>query len=296
MATKSMIARFQRVQASARQKKIAELEKSAAEEIRLAKKKAVLKNKSESTDKDDGKGPTAKTTAKDKSKLPAPKPKGNKADAKLDVKGPAGEPKKSPKETKQKALDKATAKRKEITSETPPLAATPKPKLSSTTDRKAWRKAKLAELKIALNTPNPAVLDEMGEEVAEMPNTQGKASKQQRVPAFQILQRAQKLIPMMTQQLTQANDMLEDAVMSSDLQKIKGALTFLLTKVQEITKGEIVPLGATIRKLMGGLSPKQASSTKFAPVTKSAHALGKLDSEFARSKLLMRMASNKITL
>lgn len=290
MATKSLIDRFQRVSAAARHKQIEELESLHV----AAKKKKTLKNKSESTDKDDGKGAKPKATAKDKFKALTPKTKGNKSDAKLDVKGPVGEPKKSPKKSKQQELDSASSKLKSLTSATPKLKATPKPKVAEPTDRKAWRKAKLAELKTALNAApgNPVVLDESGEEVGAMPNTKGKASKGQRIPAFQILQQAQKLIPGFTQSLTQANDMLEDAVMGADLAKIKGALSFLLTKIQEITKSEIVPLGATIRKFMAKLSPGQTASGKFASVTSSSHNLKRLDSELARSRVLMRMASN----
>ena len=294
MATKSMIERIKRVQAAARRKTIEELE---AFQVEAAKKKS-KKNKSDSFDEGKGKKPT--TTAKDKLKKQAPKLKGDKSDAKLDVKGPVGDPKKSPKKSKQQELDSATEKLKSLTSAIPKpkTKATSKAKLADTSsvERKAWRKAKLAELKFALNSPapagNPAVLDDKGEEVGAMPNTNGKATKEQRVPAFQLLQKAQKMLPALTQSLTQANDMLEDAVMGADLGKIKGALSFLLTKIQEVTKGEIIPLGATIRKVMMNLSPKQASSEKYASVTTTARGVAQIESELSRSRVLMRMASN----
>jgi len=324
MATnKSMASRIQRVQASARRKKIAELESKPAltsRKRKIAELEAALKKaegaKSESTDKDDGKGKKPGQTAADKydRKKVQPKPKGDKADAKLDkptgdaepvgypnkgdVDGSLGKgsPKKDSKKTKQTALNDADKKRKELTSETPPLKSTPKPKLSSA-DRKDWRKSKIAELKKALL--NQTELDDLNTDEVnpkDMQDVTGKATKEQRVPAAQIMQQVQKLVPALTQQLSQANDMLEDAVMGSDLQKIKGALAFLLTKIQNITKSQIVPLGATIRKLMGTLSPKQASSEKFASVVESAHMVSKLEDEFSRSKHLMRMAANRVTL
>jgi hypothetical protein len=326
MATnKSMASRIQRVQAAARKKKIAELESAASASPRkqkIAELEAALKQaegvKSKSTDKDDGKGKKPGATASEKydRKKVQPKTKGTKSDAKLDkatgdaepvgypfnngdTKGNLGKgkPKADSKKSKQTALNDADKKRKELTSETPDLKKTPKPKLSSA-DRKDWRKAKIAELKQALLSGQAPDSEMDADEVApgDMQDVTGKATKEQRVPAAQVLQQAQKLIPALTQQLQQANDMLEDAVMGSDLQKIKGALTFLLTKIQQITKGQIVPLGATIRKLMSTLSPKQASSEKYASLVQGAHMVAKLDDEFSRSKLLMRMAANRITL
>lgn len=323
MATnKSMASRIQRVQAAARKKKIAELSAASASprKQKIAELEAAVKQaegvKSKSKDKDDGKGKKPGATASEKydRKKVQPKPKGNKADSKLDkstgdakpvgypfggdVKGNLGKgkPKDDSKKSKQTALNEADKKRKELTSEIPTLKKTPKPKVSSTS--KEWRKAKIAELKQALLSGQAPDSEMDTEEVApgNMQDISGKATKEQRVPAAQVLQQAQKLVPLMTQQLQQANDMLEDAVMGSDLQKIKGALTFLLTKIQEITKGQIVPLGATIRKLMGTLTPKQASSEKYASLVRGSHMVAKLDDEFSRSKHLMHMAANRISL
>ena len=318
-----MIDRIARATSSARQKKIAELEKAAsAEEARVAaSKKKRLKNKSMSKNEDDGSGSAkAKTTAKDKFKSPKPKPKGNKADSKLTVTGPVGPVTKSPKKEKQKALDEATDSRQDVTSDIPKLPSTPKPKIKNSTkqpdppklpkpklspaSRKAWRKEKLAELRTALNNPaKPSgVLDDMGEEVPEItdapPSGKGTAKKPQLAPAYHALQISQKLVPEITKSLGQANDMLEDAIMDANLQKIKGALAFLLTKIQEVTKHSIVPMGATVRKLMQALSPKQAAARPklAASVSAAVKNLDQLDSEFARSKVLMRMASGKITL
>lgn len=303
MTTNRLKLRIQRAQASARKKKIAELE------TQLKKATGV---KSLSTDVDDGKGPKAKSTAADKSKRNAPKTKGSKEDAKLDKStggGPVGYPnngevpgglgkgnKKDTKVTKQKALDDADKKRKSLTSETPELKKTPKPKLSSA-DRKDWRKKKIAQLKQALLGQTPdAEMDTDEVAPADMQDITGKASKEQRVPAAQVLQQSQKLVPMLTQNLQQANDMLEDAVMGSDLKKIKGALVYLLTQIQTITKSQIVPLGATIRKLMTTLNPKQASSEKSASVVQSSKLIEKFDNEFSRSKHLMHQAVNRISL
>jgi hypothetical protein len=324
MTTKSMASRIQRVQASARRKKMAELESKpelSARKRKIAELEASLKKaegaKSESTDKDDGKGAKPGATAADKydRKKNQPKPKGDKADAKLDK--PTGDAKpdgypfkgnqkgglgkgepKDTKKSKQQALNDADAKRKELTSETPPLKATPKPKLSSTKEgKKTWRRTKIAELKKALMGQTPdAEMDttELGDK--DVQDVSGKASKEQRVPAAKVLEQAKKIVPMMTQELQQANDVLEEAIMGNNLQKIKGALTLLLTKIQNVTKSEIVPLGATIRKLMSMLSPKQAASTKFASVVEGSRIVAKLDEEFARSKHLMRMAANRISL
>lgn len=321
MTTKSMASRIQRVQAAARRKKIAELEPKpelSARKRKIAELEASLKKaegaKSESTDKDDGKGAKPGATAADEynRKKNQPKPKGDKADAKLDK--PTGDAKpdgypfkgdqkgglgkgapKDTKKSKQQALNDADAKRKELTSETPPLKATPKPKLSSTT---SWRKQKIAELKKALlkdQAPDAEMnTTELG--AKDVQDVSGKASKEQRIPAAKVLEQAKKVVPMMTQELQQANDMLEEAIMGNNLQKIKGALTFLLTKIQNVTKNEIVPLGATIRKLMSLLSPKQASSEKYASLVQGSRLVAKLDDEFARSKHLMHMAANRISL
>jgi len=307
MSTTKMQDRVSRVMTAARSKarkeKIAELEKAI---------------KSKSSDKDDGAGPKAKGTAADKFKKnkSQPKVKGDKKDSKLDkstgeavpvgypfdgdTKGGLGKgsPPKDTKKSKQKALSDAKNKAKELSSDTPKLKSTPKPKLSSAAEQREWRRAKIAELKTALM---PASDDEMDtEELSEkdMLGVQrpGDASKEQRLPAVKVLEKAQTILPAITQQLQQANDMLEEAVVGNNLQKIKGALAFMLTKVQELTKGQIVPLGATIRKLMSQLSPKQASSAKYASVTQSAQLLTKLDEELSRSKHLMRMAANLITL
>ena len=308
MSTNKMKERMSRVVASAhakaRREKIAELEKAT---------------KSFSSDKDDGKGSKPSGTASDKFKKNKnqPKPKGDKKDSKLDKStGEAspvgypfsgdtdgglgkGAPKKTNKKSKQKALNEAKDKAKSLTSDIPKLKDTPKPKLSAAEHRE-WRRAKIAELKTAL-LPGQAPDDEMdAEELSEkdMIGVQrpGDAGKEQRLPAVKVLEKAKAILPALTQQLQQANDMLEEAVVGNNLQKIKGALAFMLTKVQELTKGQIVPLGATIRKLMSQLSPKQASSAKYASVTQSAQLVQKLDDELSRSKHLMRMAANLITL
>lgn len=321
MATnKSMASRIQRVQAAARKKKIAELEAPAlsSRTKKIAQLEAELKKAggatSKSKDKDDGAGKKPGATASDKynRKKVQPKPKGNKSDAKLDkATGDAdpvgypfdgdmgsnlgkGKPKKDSKQSKQKALNDADKKRKELTSETPKLKKTPKPKVSAA--RKDWRKAKIAELKRALTSDEAANLDTTELESGDLQDITDQASKQQRVPAAEVLEKAKQLVPLMTQQLTQANDMLEDAIMGNNLQKVKAALAFLLTKVQLITKGQIVPLGATIRKLMGALTTKQASSENYAPLVQGAHMVAKLDDEFSRSKHLMHMAANRISL
>jgi len=308
MSTERMKNRISRVvsatKAKVRRERIAELESSL---------------KSKSTDKDDGKGSKPKQTASDKYKKDKvqPKVKGDKKNSKLDKStGEAspvgypfsgdtegglgkGAPKKDSKKSKQTALNDAKKKAKELSSDMPELKSTPKPKLSSAESRE-WRKAKIAELKTAL-LPGQASDDEMDtEELSEkdMIGVQrpGDAAKQQRMPAVKVLEKAQAILPVVTQQLQQANDMLEEAVVGNNLQKIKGALAFMLTKVQELTKGQIVPLGATIRKLMSQLSPKQASSAKYASVTQSSHLLSKLDDELSRSQHLMRMAANQIKL
>ncbi len=319
MTSKNMASRIRRVQAAARKKKIAELEGNAVSPRRqkIAELEAELKQavKSKSKDKDDGKGKKPGATASEKydRKKVQPKPKGKKDESKLDKStGDAepvgypfsgdtqggigsGKPKSDSKKSKQKALNDADKKRKELTSETPGLKKTPKPKLSAA-EQRDWRRAKIAELKKALTSEEIENLDTTELESSDLQDITDQASKKQRVPAAQVLEQAKKLVPLMTQQLQQANDMLEDAIMGNNLQKVKGALAFLLTKIQQVTKGEIVPLGATIRKLMGTLSAKQASSEKYASLVQGAHMISKLDEEFSRSKHLMRMAANLISL
>lgn len=326
MTTKSMASRIQRVQAAARRKKIAALGQkptTSSRSRKIAELEAELKKaegiKSKSTDKDDGAGKKPGQTAADKynRKKEQPKPKGNKADAKLDkstgdavpvgypnkgdTKGGIGKgaPKKDSKQSKQKALSDADKKRKELTSEIPTLKKTPKPKVAAPagSSAKNWRKAKIAELKQALLSGQAPDSEMDTEEVApeNMQDMTGKASKEQRVPAAQILQQVQKLVPSLTQQLQQANDMLENAVMGSDLQKIKGALAFLMTKLQTVTKSQIIPLGTSVRSLMSTLSTKQASAKYTAAVTAGAHTIDKLEEERIRAKHLMRMAANRVS-
>lgn len=284
--------RLRRVQASARSKKIADLEKSL------------------SHPEDDGTGPKAKATADDsykRDKANKPRAKGDKSNSQRVPQSSVQDTKK----TKQQAIDEAEAKLEELTTETPPLKPTPKPKIISAAEkRRALRKQKIAELKTALEAPmggsHAAPDSEMDAESLSdkdvMPHSDNAANDQQRKPAFKVLQISQEVLPKITQSLTQANDMLEDAVMGNKLPKIKGALVFLLTKINEIAKQDLVPMGATIRRLVEQLPAptperRQASTKRrklAAAVHSSSHMLDTLNAELLRSKQLMRMASNAI--
>jgi hypothetical protein len=300
MTTSTMNDRLRRVSAAARRKMIEALEKEAA------KKKAPSKPKSESFPEDKAQ---AKQTAVDKrspsKELSKVKPT-NKRDKVTPRRKEEVADKGTPKKTKQKALDEADKKRKELTSETPPLKSTPKPKVKAKiADAGDARKAKIAELRRALMEDlDTRELDEgdLGSPLSknQVAKENAKGSDAQRKPVFQLYEMVKGKLPAIQQALatiSKANDGLENAVMSNDVRQMRAALSLLLDTIRKNSKallGELVPVTQTIRKVFDSLGQAKAASAgnKFADeVTASYKLVAKLNHEVERAKTLSRMAA-----
>lgn len=330
MTTKSMKQRLRRVAGKAANKKKAARRSSRRALINHLEKEA-SDAKSRSFDEQAGGAKGSATDQYDRKKN-LPSPKGDDAEMDYDWEAGEGYPSdgNSPaglgsgdksesgkSKSKQQALDDADEERRKNTSEMEPMThndpSRPRPKLSSA-KRRQWRRKRIAELKKALTDEEARNLDttelsskDLGnpmskEQVAKM---DAKAPASARKNAFKVYQLAKEKIPALFgsggQAIAQANDQLEDAIMSNDLRKMKAAMAMLLTQVQAKAKEnmqEMVALGKTIRTVFKGMSPKMASSQataeRFSYLSTHHAMVEKFDHELKRAAVLMRMASKQV--
>tara|TARA_R100000656_G_scaffold104176_1_gene76185 strand:+ start:227467 stop:228291 length:825 start_codon:yes stop_codon:yes gene_type:complete len=209
------------------------------------------------------------------------------------------------KKTQKKSLDEVDAKNKSLTSDTPELASTPKPKVKNPTVDDSKDKTMEMDLAEAKRKKKPKKIKkkalDMSQEEAEdldrdevrdedMQDITNKGSKRQLAPVSELQQKLKGLVPELTKSLSQANDMLESAVLGGDLKAMDRALRFVLTILKKVTRQDLVPLFGTVSKLMQSLGNKHASSRKTAAVKRAHATVESLQTEIGRGKVLVKMA------